>query len=151
MKTIILFLSIFLLVSSCEMAQNTMTQEEVEQAVLAKEREALDQWSAGNPVGFAAVAAADITVMDDIGAQNRLNGIEAQKAYLQSLEGQVPKHDYEIVNPKVQVYGDIAICTLHYQASVDGQAAPPWKATDVYRLIDGDWQMVHSHWSLVKK
>lgn len=151
MKTIILLLSIVLLFTACETQRAVMTQEEVEQAILAREHDALDNWSAGDPLGFAVHAADDVTYMDDIGAQDRVEGLEAFKAYLKSLEGQIPEHDYEIVNPKVQVYDDIAICTLHYQASLDGQTAPPWKATDVYRLVDGDWKIVHSNWSLVKK
>ncbi|NQT26949.1 nuclear transport factor 2 family protein [candidate division KSB1 bacterium] len=150
MKTLILLLSVLLLVTSCEMAQNTLTQEEVEQAILAKERMALDRWSAGDPAGFASVFADDVTYFDDIGASARLEGLEEVQAYLASLEGQIPVHDYEIVDHMVQVYDDIAISTMQYHGSVDGQAGPPWKATDVYRLINGEWKMVHGHWSLVK-
>ena len=55
------------------------------------------------------------------------------------------------VDPKVQVYGEVAILTLQYHATVDGQPGPPWKATSVYRMINDDWYAVHAHWSLVKE
>ena len=150
MKNLILLLSIFMLFASCTMQQNMQTQEEVEQAILALERQALDQWAAGNPVGFSESFAEDVTYFDDIGAHMRLVGLEAMQAYLASLEGQIPPHEYEIVDPKVQVYGDIAICTLRYHSSIAGEPGHPWKATDVYRLVNGEWKIVHGHWSLVK-
>lgn len=79
----------------------------------------------------------------------RLNGLEEMQNYLASLE--IPPHSYELVDPKVQIYGDIAILTLRYQStSLDGKPDPPWKATSVYRLIDSEWRVVHAHWSLMK-
>jgi ketosteroid isomerase-like protein len=73
------------------------------------------------------------------------------KNYFSSLEGMIPEHNYELVDSKVQVYGDVAILTLQYHSFMpDGQKGTPWKATSVYRYADGDWQVVHAHWSLVK-
>ena len=115
MKNFLLLLSIFMLFASCTMQQNTQTQEEVEQAILALERQALDQWAAGNPIGFSESFAEDVTYFDDIGAHMRMVGLEAMKTYLASLDGQIPPHEYEIVDPNVQIYGDIAIRTLRYR------------------------------------
>ena len=84
-------------------------------------------------------------------ASTRVSGGEAWRAYLASLEGKVPPHKYEIVDPAVQVYGDIAILTLHYYASaLDGAPLTRWKATSVYRRQDGRWLRVHAHWSTIK-
>ena len=80
----------------------------------------------------------------------RLDSIEEIRNYLASLEGEIPPHNYKIVDPKVQVYGDIAILTLHYHTMIDTVPGTPWKATSVYRLIDDVWHVVHDHWSLVK-
>ncbi len=150
MKNFILLLSILLIFTSCEMKQDTMTQENIEQAILAKERQALDLWAQGDPLGFSVNFAEDATYFDDIGAHTRLDSLEEIRNYLTSLVGEIPPHNYEIVDPKVQVYGDIAIATLRYHSSIDGEPGPPWKATDVYRLTDGEWHIVHAHWSLVK-
>lgn len=125
--------------------------ESAQEAILAQEYRSLERWSQGDPVGYSAAAAPDITYLDDIGAQHRIEGIEALREYLTALQGQIPVHSYEVVDPKVQVLGDVGILTFRYHASSpDGGALPPWKATTVYRRGDGRWQMVHAHWSMVK-
>lgn len=65
------------------------------------ERNALDQWSQGNPLGYAMHFAEDVVYSDDIGAQARVVGLEAARKYLSSLEGRIPRHTYEIVDPRV--------------------------------------------------
>ena len=122
-----------------------------EQAIIQQERRALDQWAAGNPLGYLNVDASDVTYFDDIGAQSRVDGFEAMRTYFTSLKGNIPAHHYELVDPKVQVYGDIGILTLHYNAFAnDGKPLAHWKATSVYRREGGQWRIVHAHWSLVK-
>jgi ketosteroid isomerase-like protein len=128
-----------------------MRPEDAETAILSTEREALTRWSAGDPVGYVESAAEDITYFDDIGAQLRVEGRVAVRAYLSTLEGQIPKHAFEMVSPRVQVYGDIGVVTLRYHSSIGGDPGPPWKATTVYRHLQGEWRMVHAHWSLVKE
>jgi len=122
-----------------------------EQAILAQERRALDRWAQGNPLGYLDIDADDVTYFDDIGAQSRIDGIEAMRNYFTSLKGKVPAHRYEVVDPKVQVYGDIGILTLRYDAyATDGKPLAQWKATSVYRRIGGEWRIVHAHWSVLK-
>jgi len=133
------------------MKEETLSPSEIEMAILANQRQSLDQWAAGNPGGFAANFADSSTYFDDIGAQTRLDGIEEIKSYLNSLQGRVPAHTYEIVDPKVQIFGNVAVLTLRYHGAVGDTAATPWKATTVYQFQNNDWQVVHAHWSLVKK
>jgi ketosteroid isomerase-like protein len=129
-----------------------MEQKSLEEVILEKERAALDRWSSGDPVGYTESAAEDMSYFDDIGAQNRLNGLQSCRAYLSTLEGQIPAHSYELADTRVQVYGDVAILTLHYHpSSLQGEAMTPWKATTVYRLAQGEWRMVHANWSLLKE
>ena len=152
MKNFILLVSILLIFTSCEMERDTLILEDVEQVILAKERQALDRWSAGDPLGFAVNFAEDATYFDDIAAHTRLDGLEEIKKHLGSLEGKIPAHNYEIVDPKVQVFGEVAILTIRYHGSTtDGQPGPPWKATSVYHLKNDNWLVVHAHWSLVKE
>jgi ketosteroid isomerase-like protein len=127
-------------------------QKEAEQAIVAQERRALEQWSKGNTLGYLDVAADDVTYFDDISAHTRVDGIAAMRTYLTSLRGKIPPHRYEMLDPKVQLYGDIGILTLRYEAY--GTASEPlsrWKATSVYRRADDQWRIVHAHWSLVKE
>lgn len=129
-----------------------MKPENDEQAILAQERRALDQWAQGNPLGYVETDADDITYFDDIGAHLRIDGLEAVRNYFAGLTGKIPEHRYEVVNPKVQVYGDIGILTLRYRASgTDGGPLTPWKATSVYRRSAEGWRKVHAHWSIAKE
>ena len=152
-KTVLLvsFLPLILILTSCEAKQSVFTQEEVEKAVLEVERQALDSWSAGNPAKMPANFADDASYFDDIAAHTRLDGIEEIQNYFTSLEGAIPPHNYEIVDQRVQSFGNTAILTLRYHSTIDGQSGPPWKATSVYHYNDEKWQVVHAHWSLVKE
>jgi uncharacterized protein (TIGR02246 family) len=126
-------------------------QGNTERAILAQERRALDQWAQGNPLGYVEIDADDVTYLDDIGAHSRIDGLEAMRNYLTSLQGKIPPHRYDIVDPKVQVYGEIGILTLRYKAyATDGKPLAHWKATSVYRRMGGQWRIVHAHWSIVK-
>ncbi len=149
-KSFIPLMSLLLIFILCKMKQNIPAQETIEQKIISLEREALDQWSQGNPLGFAKHMADDVTYFDDIGASNRLNSAQECKAYLESLAGQIPSHTYKMVDPMVQAYDKVAILTFQYHSKIDTVAGPPWKATSVYRMKDDKWQMVHANWSLVK-
>ena len=128
-----------------------MNRASAEEAILASERRRLDRWSQGDPGGFAESSTSDVTYFDDIGAQGRIDGIDAAREYMAALGGQIPPHTYEIVEPKVQVYGDVGILTLRYHPkTLDGEPGTRWKATSVYRRIDGEWLMAHAHWSMNK-
>jgi len=129
-----------------------MTDHASEHAILALERAALDRWAQGDPLGYMERCADDVTYFDDIAAQHRVDGLVALRSYLGTLVGKIPPHRYELVEPKVQVYGDLGIVTLRYHPfAPDGAAQTPWKATSVYRRADGAWKAVHAHWSMVKE
>ena len=77
-----------------------------------------------------------------------MDGIQAFGEYLAALRGQIPRHRYESVDPKVQVYGGVGILTLQYHAySLEGELLGKDRGTCVYRSADGAWKMVHAHWS----
>jgi ketosteroid isomerase-like protein len=148
-STIVVLAILAAALSGCQ--SRSAEQGNAEQAILAQERRALDQWAAGNPLGYLDVDASDVTYFDDIGAQSRVDGLDAMRTYFTSLNGKIPAHRYELVDPKIQMYGDIGILTLRYKASAtDGKPLALWKATSVYRLVGGRWRIVHAHWSLVK-
>ncbi|MDH3290199.1 MAG: nuclear transport factor 2 family protein [Gemmatimonadota bacterium] len=128
-----------------------MTNDNAEQAVLDQERRSLDEWAKGNPIGFAENDAEDATYFDDIGAHRLLDGHTAMRTYMASLQGNIPPHEYDLVDPKVQLLGDVAVLTLRYEPRMpNGDPLPPWKATSVYHRRNGKWRRVHAHWSMVK-
>lgn len=120
--------------------------------LIALERSAVDAWSRGDPLGYINICADDVTWFDfNPGPQPRIDGLEAVRNYVTPLASEVPPHTYELLDPKVQVYGDTAVLTFHWRGTTtDGQPLPEWKATSVYVWEDGAWRMVHSHWSPVQ-
>ena len=151
MKNIILLLFILLIFISCKKKQTSYTKQEIERTILSLEQKALDLFSSGDPNGYIINFSNDATYFDDIEAFTRLDSLSEIKKYFTSLNGKVIPHSYKIIDPKVQIYGEIAILTLSYDAKTnDGNELPQWKATSVYRLIKGDWKVVHAHWSLIK-
>lgn len=123
-----------------------------ERAILAQERRALDSWSRGDPLGYITGFADDATYFDDIGAQRRRDGVAAVRGHFTSLQGKVPPHRYELVNPKVQIYGEVGVLSMRYETfAPDGKPLTPWNATVVYRRSAGEWRVVHAHWSMLKQ
>ena len=59
----------------------------------------------------------------------------------------------EMLNPKVQVYGDVAILTYNYVGmtkSKDGEVSTNLaKSTRVYAKMDGAWKLVHANFAPV--
>ena len=58
----------------------------------------------------------------------------------------------EMLNPKVQVYGDVAILSYNYAGvskDIDGKLInTKAKSTRVYAKIKGDWKLVHANFAL---
>jgi ketosteroid isomerase-like protein len=122
------------------------------QEVTTLERSALDKWAQGKPLGFVDIGADDVTWFDfNPGPQGRVEGLEAVRNMLAPLAQQIPPHTYELVDPKVQVYGNTSILTFHWSGTTtEGQPMGKWKVTSVYHWKDGKWWMVHAHWSPVQ-
>lgn len=119
-----------------------------EDAILAQARKDFDRWSEGDTEGYGQSAADDVTYFHNAPAHARVDGIQAFREYLSALRGQIPPHKYEMVDPKVQVYGSVGILTLQYHAfSSEGEPLARARGTCVYRMAGGAWEMVHTHWS----
>jgi ketosteroid isomerase-like protein len=116
--------------------------------ILALERRAMDGWARGDPDPFLAVADPEITyfhVMTD----KRLDGLPALKALFEIYRGRPLFDGYEIVDPKIQSGGDLAVATYIFVRRI-GSATSRWNATQVYRRTQDGWRIIHSHFSMTK-
>jgi uncharacterized protein (TIGR02246 family) len=124
------------------------------QTIVALERGALERWGKGDPAGFVDIMAAEETYFDPAIGQ-RIDGRDAMKTYMAPLIGKISIERIEMIDPKVQRVGDLAVLTFNlndYGAQLDGgpRTTARWNSTEVYRRIQGSWKIVHSHWSYVK-
>ena len=142
-----------LLIASCATASVNQGQGDG-QEVIALERSALDRWGKGDVEGFLSLYADEITYFDPI-QDRRVNGLANLRSLYGPLAGKFTVDRYEMLNPKVQRYGDVAVLTFNlqnYARQADGTEHPTsrWNSSEVFRRIDGKWRTIHSHWSFTK-
>jgi len=120
-----------------------------EELIISKERAALDRWKTGDTFGFVDVAADEITYFDPE-IEKRCDGIQAFRDYMGSFRGTFSFPSYDLLKPKVQMYGDTGVLTFNFVGHSKDGKADRWNTTEVYRLIKGDWRLASSHWSHTK-
>jgi ketosteroid isomerase-like protein len=122
--------------------------------IINLERGALERWANGDPDGYFEIMAPEVTYFDP-STERRIDGLNALKAMIAPFRGKIHIDREELVDPKVQRIGDVAVLTLniisHGGRLGDGPKRDThWNTTEVYRLINGRWRIVHSHFSYTK-
>jgi uncharacterized protein (TIGR02246 family) len=129
----------------------------VAEAILASERAINERWNRGDVDGALEVYSEDVTYFDPL-TERRLEGRKAVEAYFrQFFEGKLDILRNELPNPQVIVSdgGDMAVASYNLLNLIpDGKGGEkpgtPWNSTQVYRLIDGKWRVVHVNWSFTR-
>jgi ketosteroid isomerase-like protein len=119
--------------------------------ILLLERTALNRWGRGEPAGYSDIYADDVTYFDPLVAA-RIDGRDAMITYYKPWTGQIHVPRYELLRPRVDVWGDMALLTynlVNYVQHADGteHEGSCWNCTEVYVLREGGWHILHSHWS----
>jgi ketosteroid isomerase-like protein len=127
---------------------------DVAETIVALERGALERWGKGDPQGFFDIMSPDQTYFDPM-TEKRIDGQEALKKYIAPFAGKISIERVEMIDPKVQRVGDLAVLTFNlndYGAQMAGgpKTTARWNSTEVYQRINGSWKIVHSHWSYIK-
>ena len=128
------------------------SDEQIAQEVMALARA---QWQAQidqRPTTETMKDVADDYTEFDRGVPTRVDGkamnMRFAEAYAGGPGGLVAA---DMANPKVQVYGDVAIRSYNFIGAVrtaDGAIEPSLaKSTRVYAKIDGRWQLVHANFA----
>jgi len=83
---------------------------------------------------------------------SRALGISLDTLRRWDREGKIRVERAEMIDPKVQQQGDIAVLTFnlvsHGARFGDGPKGDVrWNSTEVYQRISGQWKIIHSHWS----
>ncbi len=121
--------------------------------ILQLEKAAMERWRNGDPMGFVELSADDILYVD-VGQTRPIQGLEPYRVYMQQLAGQIHYQKSEFIAPRIVVSGDAALLTYNYRSSVlspEGAviSQTPWNATEVYFIREGEWKIVHTHWSFI--
>jgi ketosteroid isomerase-like protein len=123
----------------------------VPETIISLERGALERWGKGDPDGYLSIMAPEITYFDPT-VSMRIDGREMLKPFLEVVRGRLSIEQAEMINPAVMRDGNVAVLTFNLisrGASLNGSPRRDvkWNSTEVYRQIDGNWKIVHSHWS----
>ena len=118
--------------------------------IIELERGALDRWNNGDPTGVLELYSDDFTYFDEF-TKARIDGLDAIKEWYASAAGKIYNPRYEMINPKVQWFGQAGILTFNLVTySKEGDITSRWNSTEVYSKYDDGWKIVHSHWSFTK-
>jgi hypothetical protein len=127
----------------------SLAAQTAEEKIIAIEKKTLDRWKNGDTFGFIEVADENITYFDPTLA-GRIDGIKQFRDYLAPLKGTFSFPSYELLNPKVQLYGDIGVLTFNFVGHSEDGNTDAWNTTEVYRRVNNEWKIVSSHWSRTK-
>jgi len=122
--------------------------------IMKLEDSAMEEWRKGNPMRWVEISADDVIYIDP-GLNAPIVGKEAYTRYLEPLQGKIFYDASEYVNPRVAVYGRTAVLTYNYHSLTKDktgrlQKTSFWNTTEVYRLIEGEWKIIHTHWSYIQ-
>jgi len=146
--------AILLTAATCGLSCSRPADDFQPDTIIALERGALDRWGKGDPQGFFDIMASEQTYFDPM-TDKRIDGQDALKKYMAPFAGKIKIERVEMIDPKVQRSGDLAVLTFNlvdYGAQLDDgpKTTARWNSTEVYQRFNGSWKIVHSHWSYVK-
>jgi len=114
--------------------------------ILELERAALERWGRGDPDGFLEISAPEVSYFDPF-INHRLDGVDALRSWYDQIRGSVHIDRFEMIDPRVQADGDVAVLTFRFE-SHGSEGAMRWNTTEVYRLTAAGWRIIHTHWAL---
>ena len=111
----------------------------------------MERWRQGDPMGWAEISAEDVTYIDP-GLTKPIIGLEEYKAYLKQIEGKVYYQGSEFIDPKVVIFGDVAVLTYNYRSTIttpEGSRIDQtlWNTTEVY--FQAEWTVENCSYPLV--
>jgi len=113
--------------------------------IVAMERAALERWGRGDPDGFLDISAPDVSYFDPF-TERRIDGLDGLRALYEQIRGKLEFERFEIIDPRVQVVGGIAVLTFRFE-SHGSEGATRWNTTEVYQGTGIGWRIIHTHWA----
>jgi len=124
------------------------TDQDAALKIIAMERDALERGAKGDVDSFVNLSDPDVVYFDP-SLERRIDGLAALKEYYHK-NSKPPEEgfDIELINPKVQLTGDVAVLTFNYKSTGRRTGRVQlWNCTEVYRRTAGDWRIIQTHWS----
>ena len=133
-----------------------VNKEEISKTIIELEESFNERWSVGDNRGYLDNYAEQISYFDPV-LKELVAGRDAVIAHIESIYSNPRIVRSEYLNPAVSVSdgGDSAVLAYNLNTYVlddngSERQLRAWNATEVYRLIDGQWRIVHSHWAFTQ-
>lgn len=129
-------------------ATNVESQSEIARQIIAREKASFTAWQRKDKAFFTDFMAEDATFFD---SQTPYLQTDPKENFLPKFEQYVEMfkmNDFQMYNPRVQVYGDVAILTYNSSVSANfggQQMNYTSKVTSIYHRQGGTWRVVHGH------
>jgi ketosteroid isomerase-like protein len=146
------------LVACGQEARGGLASMDIAEHIISLERSALDRWIQADPDGYLSLYANDATYFDPF-RDKRVDGLDELKARMAAMRGitlPFTEPRYEMLGPRVHVEGNIAVLTFNLvnygkpSGSAQETVLARWNATQVYRRLNEEWRIIHTHWSFTQ-
>jgi len=126
-------------------------QHSVASQIIAREKASVEAWQRKDKAFFADFLTDDSTYFNPDGpyleTEPKVNFLPKFEQYAEMFKF----NDFQMYNPRVQVYGDTAVLTYNSAVSASFAGQPvdyTAKATSVYVKQGNTWRVVHAHESM---
>ncbi|MBA3241028.1 MAG: nuclear transport factor 2 family protein [Acidobacteria bacterium] len=126
-------------------------QDEITRAIIAREKESFSAWQRKDKAFFAGFMADDATYFGPMSPYLETDPVENFLPKFEQMTEMFKMLDFQMYNPRVQVYGDTAILTYNSASTVNmGGRVMHYtgKMTSVYVKHSNTWRVVHGHESM---
>ena len=126
-------------------------QQSVANQIIAREKASVEAWQRKDKAFFADFLTDDSTYFNSynpyLETEPKVNMLPKFEQYVEMFK----YNDFQMYNPRVQVYGDTAVLTYNSSVSVTFGGQPlnyTAKVTSVYVKQGNTWRVVHAHESM---
>ncbi len=121
------------------------------QEIIAMERDALERGARGDVDAFLDISDPDVVYFDP-SLERRIDGLAAlREHYHKNSKPPEEEYDIELINPKAQVSGDLAVLTFNYRSAGRRTGRVElWNCTEAFRRTAQGWRIIQTHWSWTK-
>jgi ketosteroid isomerase-like protein len=126
-------------------------QQSIANQIIAREKASIEAWQRKDKAFFADYIADDSTYFNSsspyLDVDPKANFLPKFEQYAEMFK----YNDFQMYNPRVQVYGDTAVLTYNSSVSATFAGQPlnyTAKATVVYVKQGNTWRVVHAHESM---
>ena len=129
---------------------------EIGEKIFALERSLNERWSAGDCYGYLDHYHENIAYFDPV-LEKQLVGRAAVVEHIVKLyqNPNIVRSEYLNPNAIVSEGGDLVVLSYNLKNYVADEQngeklVRAWNSTEVYRLLNGQWRIVHSNWAITR-